>query len=85
VTDVVRGVDLFEATHIHRLLQALLGVPTPRYHHHPLLIGPNGKRLAKRNGAMPLAELRADGADPAQLLAALRRGQVPIGAAAGEA
>ena len=85
VTDVVRGIDLFEATHIHRLLQALLGLPTPRYHHHPLLIGPDGKRLAKRNGAKPLAELRADGADPAQLLAALRQGQVPIGAAAGEA
>jgi glutamyl-Q tRNA(Asp) synthetase len=85
VTDVVRGVDLFEATRVHRLLQALLGLPTPRYHHHPLLIGPDGKRLAKRNGAKPLAELRAEGADPARLLAALRQGQVPIGAAAGEA
>ena len=79
VTDVARGVDLFEATHIHRLLQALLGLPTPQYHHHPLLIGPDGKRLAKRNGARPLAELRAEGADPAQLLAALRAGQLPIG------
>jgi len=85
VTDIVRGVDLFEATHVHRLLQALLGLPTPRYHHHALLIGPDGKRLAKRNGAKPLAELRADGADPAQLLAALRQGQVPIGAAADRA
>ena len=79
VTDVVRGVDLFEATHVHRLLQALLDLPTPRYHHHPLLIGPDGKRLAKRNGARPLAELRAEGADPAALLAALRAGQLPIG------
>lgn len=79
VTDVVRGVDLFEATHIHRLLQALLGLPTPRYHHHPLLIGPDGRRLAKRDGAKSLAELRADGADPAALLAQLRAGQ-PIGA-----
>lgn len=79
VTNIVRGFDLFEATHIHRLLQALLGLPTPRYHHHPLLIGPDGKRLAKRNGARPLAELRAEGADPAELLAALRAGQVPIG------
>jgi glutamyl-Q tRNA(Asp) synthetase len=79
VTDVVRGVDLFEATHIHRLLQALLGLPTPRYHHHPLLMGPDGKRLAKRNGARPLAELRAEGADPAQILASLRAGQLPIG------
>jgi len=72
VTDVVRGIDLFEATHVHRLLQGLLGLPTPEYHHHQLLIGPDGKRLAKRNGARPLAELRADGADPAELLATLR-------------
>jgi glutamyl-Q tRNA(Asp) synthetase len=85
ITDVVRGIDLFEATHVHRLLQALLGLPTPRYHHHPLLIGADGKRLAKRNGARPLAELRAGGADPAALLAALRAGQVPIGAAGAEA
>ena len=79
VTNIVRGFDLFEATHIHRLLQALLGLPTPLYHHHPLLIGPDGKRLAKRNGARPLAELRGEGADPAELLATLRAGQVPIG------
>ncbi|HMI19088.1 MAG TPA: tRNA glutamyl-Q(34) synthetase GluQRS [Sphingomonas sp.] len=85
VTDVVRGVDLFEATHVHRLLQALLGLPTPLYHHHPLLVGPDGKRLAKRNCARPLAELRAEGADPGALLAALRSGQVPIGAADAEA
>ncbi|WP_420141930.1 tRNA glutamyl-Q(34) synthetase GluQRS [Sphingomonas sp.] len=85
VTDVVRGMDLFEATHVHRLLQALLGLPTPRYHHHPLLTGPDGTRLAKRNGARALAELRAEGADPAALLAALRAGQVPFGAGHGEA
>ena len=85
VTDVVRGVDLFEATHVHRLLQALLGLPTPFYHHHPLLVGPDGKRLAKRNGARPLAELHAEGADPAALMAGLRGGQVPIGAAGAEA
>jgi len=85
VTDVVRGIDLFEATHVHRLLQALLDLPTPEYHHHPLLIGPDGKRLAKRNGARPLAELRAEGADPAQLLARLRAGQVPIGVTTAQA
>jgi glutamyl-Q tRNA(Asp) synthetase len=85
VTDVVRGIDLFEATHIHRLLQALLGLPTPNYHHHALLIGPDGKRLAKRNGARPLAELRAEGADPAALLAGLRAGQLPIGVTAAQA
>ena len=72
VTDVVRGRDLFEATHVHRLLQALLGLPTPFYHHHPLLAGPDGQRLAKRTGAPSLAELRAGGADPAALVAGLR-------------
>lgn len=85
VTDVVRGTDLFEATHVHRLLQALLGLPTPDYHHHPLLIGPDGKRLAKRNGARPLADLRADGTDPVALLAALRADQLPIGVTAAQA
>lgn len=64
ITDVVRGEDLFSATHIHRLLQALLGLPTPRYHHHALLTGPDGKRLAKRDRAETLAELRARGIPP---------------------
>ncbi|WP_156680168.1 tRNA glutamyl-Q(34) synthetase GluQRS [Sphingomonas profundi] len=72
VTDVVRGIDLFESTHAHRLLQALLGLPTPRYHHHPLIAGPDGRRLAKRDGAPALAALRAAGADPVALLADLR-------------
>lgn len=84
VTDVVRGVDLFAATHVHNLLQVLLGLPAPTYHHHPLLTGPDGKRLAKRNGARPLAALRAEGIDAANLLASLRSGQLPIGAGAGE-
>ena len=79
VTDIVRGRDLFEATHVHRLLQALLGLPTPRYHHHALLTDAEGRRLAKRNGAPTLADLRASGADPARLLADLRTGQMPAG------
>jgi len=78
VTDVVRGEDLFEATHVHRLLQALLGLPTPGYHHHPLLMGADGKRLAKRNGARSLAELRDAGTDPQELVAYLRAGRLPI-------
>lgn len=61
VTDVVRGQDLFEATHIQRLLQALLDLPTPTYFHHRLLNGPDGKRLAKRDKAQTLAQLRAAG------------------------
>jgi glutamyl-Q tRNA(Asp) synthetase len=79
VTDVVRGEDLFEATHIHRLLQALLGLPTPFYHHHKLLRGPDGARLAKRHGAPSLADLRASGADPADVTGALRAGRAPAG------
>ncbi len=71
VTDVVRGVDLFEATHGQRLLQALLGLPEPRYHHHPLVLGSDGKRLAKRDakavGGETLRALREAGVDPARL------------------
>lgn len=77
VTDVVRGLDLFEATHVHRLLQALLGLPTPRYHHHPLLADAEGRRLAKRAGARTLADLREAGADPVDLVGTLRAGRLP--------
>jgi glutamyl-Q tRNA(Asp) synthetase len=72
VTDVVRGDDLLAATDVHRLLQALLGLPTPHYHHHPLLAGPDGRRLAKRDGAPSLKALRDGGADPVALVADLR-------------
>jgi glutamyl-Q tRNA(Asp) synthetase len=67
VTDVVRGQDLFEATHVQRLLQALLGLPAPRYHHHRLIAGPDGRRLAKRDRAETLRALRARGAKPADV------------------
>lgn len=79
VTDIVRGIDLFHATHVHRLLQALLDLPTPLYHHHPLLIGSDGRRLAKRNGAPSVDALRDAGIAPARLLADLREGRFPIG------
>jgi glutamyl-Q tRNA(Asp) synthetase len=79
VTDVVRGRDLYAATDIHRLLQALLGLPTPLYHHHPLLLGADGRRLAKRHGAPTLAELRESGIDPKALAADLLTGQMPYG------
>ncbi|MDY0959485.1 tRNA glutamyl-Q(34) synthetase GluQRS [Sphingomonas sp. CFBP8993] len=85
VTDVVRGVDLFEATHVHRLLQALLGLPTPLYHHHPLIVGANGKRLAKRHGAPALAAMREGGQDGRALADALRRNMLPAGFRLGEA
>lgn len=79
VTHVLRGSDLFAATHIHRLLQALLDLPVPLYIHHPLLFGSDGKRLAKRSGSIALADLRAQGMDPARLAADLRAGVFPVG------
>ncbi|MBW6526328.1 tRNA glutamyl-Q(34) synthetase GluQRS [Sphingomonas sp. RHCKR7] len=77
VTDVVRGVDLFEATHVHRLLQALLDLPVPRWHHHALLAGADGERLAKRHGAPALAALRERGEDGRELAERLRTGDFP--------
>lgn len=79
VTHVVRGRDLFAATHIHRLLQALLGLPTPIYRHHPLLTNANGNRLAKRTGAPTLEALRLDGVDGRALADELRVGRLPTG------
>ena len=72
VTDVVRGVDLFAATDVHRVLQALLGLPVPSYHHHPLVVDAAGRRLAKRDGAVSLAEMRAGGEDGVVLAARVR-------------
>jgi glutamyl-Q tRNA(Asp) synthetase len=85
VTHVLRGADLRGATDIHRLLQALLGLPSPAYMHHPLLVGPDGRRLAKRDGSIALADLRASGVDPAALEVDLRAGRFPVGIAAGKA
>lgn len=79
VTDVVRGRDLLASTHVHRLLQALLALPVPAYHHHGLLADAEGHRLAKRHGAPTLADLRAGGMDPAMLVDSLRRHQMPAG------
>lgn len=64
VTLVTRGRDLFESSHVHRLLQALLGLDAPRWRHHPLLLGPTGQRLAKRDKAETLAALRQKGLSP---------------------
>jgi glutamyl-Q tRNA(Asp) synthetase len=79
VTDVVRGRDLFMSTHIHRLLQALLELPAPRYHHHPLVVGTDGERLAKRRNAPTLAAMRAAGTDGLRLAEGLRAGRFPFG------
>jgi len=69
VTLVTRGADLFTATHIHRLLQALLGYATPDYRHHPLRTNAAGERLSKRDGALSLRALRATGKSPAEVRA----------------
>ncbi len=71
MTHVVRGEDLFEATHIQVLIQALMDWPTPVYRHHRLLTGPDGRRFAKRDGAVTLAQLRADGISAGALRAEL--------------
>ena len=67
VTMVTRGNDLFAAAHVHRLLQALLKLPVPRYSHHRLVLDAEGKRLAKRDQATTLKHLRADGWTPARV------------------
>lgn len=71
VTDIVRGRDLIDATPVQRLLQALLGLRPPRYHHHRLLLAPDGRRLAKRDRSETLAALRARGVDGPELAARL--------------
>ena len=85
VTHVVRGRDLFASTHVHRLLQAVLNLPTPRYHHHPLIADADGQRLAKRQSAPTLADLRDSGMEPARLVECLREGQMPAGYSLAEA
>jgi glutamyl-Q tRNA(Asp) synthetase len=67
VSEVVRGEDLLEACHVQRLLQALLDLPAPAYRHHRLVVGPEGRRLAKRHKAETLRALREAGVSPAQL------------------
>ena len=61
VTHVVRGEDLRAATDVHRVLQELLGLPAPLYHHHALLLGEDGRKLAKSIGSKPLRSRRAEG------------------------
>lgn len=79
VTRIVRGRDLFTATHVHRLLQALLGLPTPLYHHHALIAGDDGVRLAKRRQSPTIAALRDERIDPNTVVDGLRAGRFPIG------
>jgi glutamyl-Q tRNA(Asp) synthetase len=83
ITVVTRGRDLFEASHVHRLLQALLGLPVPVWHHHALLVEADKKgnriKLAKRRGSPSLAERRSAGEDGHALATALRNRCLPAG------
>lgn len=67
ITHVVRGLDLFHATSIHRLLQALLDLPQPVYHHHRLILGPDGRKLSKSRGDVGIGELRRTGLSSADV------------------
>ncbi len=67
VTDVVRGADLFHATSVHRLLQALLNLPQPAYHHHRLILDDDGRKLSKSTQSTGLRELRAQGLGAAEI------------------
>ena len=79
ITLVTRGQDLFAASHVHRLLQALLGLPVPTWHHHLLICEPDGRKLAKRRGSPALADLRRGGEDGRSVAQALRMDQFPTG------
>lgn len=79
VTLVTRGHDLHQATHVHRLLQALLHLPVPVWHHHALLVEADGRKLAKRRGSPALADRRSAGEDGLALAEALRAGRFPAG------
>ena len=84
VTLVTRGMDLFPATHVHRLLQELLGLPVPIWHHHALLLDAGGTKLAKRRGSPSLADRRLAGENGLALAEALRAGRLPAGINLGE-
>lgn len=68
ITDVTRAEDLLASTHVHRLLQDLLGLPEPVYHHHRLILDADGKRLAKRDQALSIQTLRERGMSPEEVL-----------------
>ncbi len=79
ITHVVRGDDLFASTDIHRLLQALLDLPTPTYFHHPLLLDDSGAKLSKSRDSASLSILRSAGRDGYDLVQDLRRDIFPVG------
>ncbi|RYD23601.1 MAG: tRNA glutamyl-Q(34) synthetase GluQRS [Verrucomicrobiaceae bacterium] len=74
ITHVTRGEDLLSSTHVHRLLQCLLGLPEPFYLHHGLMVDEDGKRLAKRNDPLAVATMREQGLSPAEVMEKLPEG-----------
>jgi glutamyl-Q tRNA(Asp) synthetase len=83
ITLVTRGADLFASTHVHALLARLLQLCAPLYHHHPLLVEADGRKLAKRRGSPALADLRRAGQDGRALADALRKHRFPAGISLG--
>jgi glutamyl-Q tRNA(Asp) synthetase len=81
VTHVVRGLDLLAATAIHRLLQRLLGLPEPNYHHHRLVLDDRGRKLSKSLSSTSLRELRAQGVSPAEIRRRIGLGRASTGIA----
>lgn len=79
ITLVTRGMDLFPASHVHRLLQALLELPVPQWHHHPVLAEADGRKLSKRRGSPSLGDRRRAGENGLALADALRKGCFPAG------
>ena len=79
ITLVTRGMDLFRSSHVHRLLQALLDLPVPVWHHHGLLVEADGRKLAKRRGSPSLADRRRAGEDGLAIADALRAQRFPAG------
>ena len=74
VTHIVRGLDLFDATAVHRILQELLGLPRPAYHHHSLILGPDGRKLSKSFRDTGIAVLRNQGETPETIRARVSLG-----------
>ncbi|MEL7445417.1 MAG: tRNA glutamyl-Q(34) synthetase GluQRS [Pseudomonadota bacterium] len=85
VTLVTRGQDLYRSTHLHRVLQELLRLPVPVWHHHGLLLDADGRKLAKRRNSPSLADLRNSGEDGLLLAEQLRLRQLPSGISYGSA
>lgn len=79
ISHVVRGRDLLHATHIHRLLQAVLGYAAPVYHHHGLLVMPDGRKLSKSDQSLTLRSLREAGMDAADVIDDLQKHRFPVG------